>query len=108
MRPHKTFWERRAAFAQRGCKPGAQPLEHQRDNSVTGSFVAKAQPGTEEFAIRVAQPVMNAVDGMPRDYRLAVHDFGYVDVYRAWRRGIPVATIRAKALAAGGRFVLEG
>ena len=67
---------------------------------------AKAEPGDADYPARVAKPVMDAVDGMPKDFRALVHEFGYVDVYRAWRRGWTVDMIRRAAQ--GGIFVFKG
>ena len=72
----------------------------------TGAFHAKLSPDHPDYSDRVAKPVMEAVDGLPEAYRACVHEFGYVDVYRAWKRGISPARIRQMAEANGGRFVL--
>lgn len=55
---------------------------------------------------RVAVPTMEAIDAMPRAYRLLVHEFGYVDIYRAWMRGYSVEVIRERARLNGGVFVM--
>jgi hypothetical protein len=68
-----------------------------RSNSNTAGHVAKADPDSVEYRDRVAVPVMQAVDAMPVAYRALVDELGYVDVYRAWRRGLSVAAIRERA-----------
>lgn len=73
------------------------------DSNITG-FKTKAEPGDPDYPDRVAKPVMSAVDGMPAEFRACVHEYGYVDVFRAWRRGWTVDQIRAAAR--DGRFVL--
>lgn len=77
-----------------------------RVNSWNGTHAPRAFAGTAEFKPKVSEPVMNAVDAMPKAYRDLVNEFDYVDVYRAWRRGMSTERIRAIALANGGRFEL--
>lgn len=68
------------------------------NNSTVPGFTAKAADlGSDEYTQRVAAPVMNAVDTMPRAYRELVNEDGYVDVYRAWRRGLSPQAIRQQA-----------
>lgn len=63
-------------------------------NSEIPGFTAKeADIASPEYIKRVAGPVMNAVDDMPKAYREVVNEYGYVDVYRAWCRGISPAQI---------------
>lgn len=57
-------------------------------DSNTRTHVAKAEPGSPEYKAKVAEPVMNAVDAMPLVYKRLVYEWGYVPVYRAWRRGM--------------------
>lgn len=75
-------------------------------DSNTIGFAAKESADDPLYRDRVAVPVMTAVDGMPKEYRELVHEFGYVDVYRAWRRGMQPSIIRQRAAANGGRFEL--
>ncbi len=75
-------------------------------DSTVGGFTAKASADDPAYKASVAEPVMKAIDGMPKPYRLLVHEFGYIDVYRAWRRGLSPLEIREKAAANGGLFVL--
>jgi hypothetical protein len=70
----------------------------QAQDSNTVSHTARAEPGSPEYKAKVAEPTMNAVDAMPSDFRELVHQFGYVDVYRAWRRGWTPERIRACAI----------
>lgn len=80
-----------------------KPRSRAQDSEVEG-FTAKVIPGHPEYAARVAIPTMQAVDSMPREWRALVHEFGYVDVYRAWRMGWTVAKVRGAVVDA--RFVL--
>ncbi len=73
-------------------------------DSQTRAFAARADAADPEYKRRVAEPTMRAIDAMPREWRRLIHDYGYVDVYRAWKRGWSVEQVRAKA--AGGVFVL--
>lgn len=73
-------------------------------DSTTLTHAPKAQPGTPEYKRCVAEPVMRAVDALPRSYRALVHEYGYVDVYRAWRRGWSVTQIVERAR--NGAFAL--
>lgn len=65
-------------------------------NCVNGTqvFTAIAEPGDEAYSEKVARPVMNAVDAMPPEFRALVHEYGYVEVYRRWNRGLSVAEIK--------------
>jgi len=77
------------------------------NNSNTAAFSAKkADIASPEYAVRVAAPVMEAIDRMPAAYRALVNEFGYVDVYRAWRADWQPAQIRRAAEKNGGLFVL--
>ncbi len=77
------------------------------NDTETSAFVPKAgEPGSDEYKRKVAEPTMQAIDAMPVGYRQCVYEFGYIDVYRAWRRGWTVERIRRKAESAGGRFEL--
>ena len=58
------------------------------------------------YATNVARPAMEAKDALPAPYRAAVDAYGFVDVYRAYLRRVPVERIVAHAEANGGWFVL--
>lgn len=81
-------------------------MRHVSDSS-RPAFAAKAEPGTAEYKARVAEPTMGAVDSLPPAYRQLVHEFGYIDVYRAWRKGMAPTSIRSAALANGGVFDVD-
>jgi hypothetical protein len=49
---------------------------------------------------------MHAVDAMPAEYRDLVNEFGYIDVYRAWRKGLRPQEVKANAARNNGLFVL--
>ena len=68
-----------------------------RSNSNVGEFVARSDPDSPEYRDRVAVPTMQALDGMPSEYRSLVNEYGYVDVYRAWRKGWSPDRIRASS-----------
>lgn len=68
-----------------------------RSNSDVADYRAKAPPDSLQYRARVAIPVMSAVDDMPAQFRALVQEFGYVDVYRAWRKGWTPARIKAHA-----------
>lgn len=68
------------------------------NNSNTAEFSAKAVDiASPEYTKRVAAPVMDAVDHMPQAFRALVNEYGYVDVYRAWRKGMTPQQIKARA-----------
>jgi hypothetical protein len=76
-------------------------------NSNTVIATAKrADLGSDEYVRRVAMPIMAAIDDMPSAYRDLVNEFGYVDVYRAWRADWQPGQIRHEAECNGGLFVL--
>ena len=75
-------------------------------DSNSDGYAAKVSPDQARYKETVAEPVMQAVDAMPLEYRALVHEFGYVDVYRAWRRAWSPDEIRTRAKALGGRFRL--
>lgn len=88
---------------------GSVQLREMRNDSQTGltaGFRPKLAADDPLYRERVAVPTMEAIDAMPQAYRLLVHEFGYVDVYRAWRRGWSVKYIRMLADDAGGVFVM--
>ncbi len=65
-----------------------------RNNTATAGFAPRASDlGSPEYAEKVAQPTMDAIDRMPAEYRALVNEFGYIDVYR--KRGWSPATIRS-------------
>lgn len=74
-----------------------------RDSS-TAHHREKVPGDDPQYKTAVAEPVMAAVDALPAPFRRLVHEFGYVDVYRAWRRGWTVEMIRDRAFS--GLFVL--
>lgn len=64
-------------------------------------------PDHPDYKAKVAEPTMEAVDSMPAEWRLqAVANYGYVDVYRAWKRNWPLSRVKDQAERMGGRFVL--
>jgi hypothetical protein len=69
------------------------------NNSEVAGFTAKAADlASPQYTERVAAPVMQAVDAMPKPFRELVNYYGYVDVYRAWRKGWSPDRIRAAAV----------
>lgn len=76
------------------------------NDTSTAAFTQKVPSDHPDYKARVAEPTMAAIDDMPKPYRELVHDYGYVDVFRAWRRGRRPEMIRAQAEHNGGRFVL--
>ena len=75
-------------------------------DSNNDNYWAKVSPDQSLYKETVAEPVMSAVDAMPPEYRQLVHEFGYVNIYLAWRRAWSVKEIRERAKALGGRFSL--
>jgi hypothetical protein len=67
---------------------------------------AHAQPGSPDYKTKVAEPVMAAIDGLPKAYRTLIHELDYVDVYRTWRAGASPQQIMA--FAARRRLRLRG
>jgi hypothetical protein len=76
------------------------------NDSQTKNFAPKLPADDPNYRERVAVPIMQAVDAMPMEWRTLVHEYGYVDVYRAWKRGWSVELVRRSAEANGGAFVL--
>lgn len=54
----------------------AAPEARHAHDSETAGYKAKAEPGSEAYQQKVALPIMNAIDQMPADLRLCVHEFG--------------------------------
>lgn len=76
------------------------------NNSEVPGFTAKrADLASPEYSERVASPVMEAIDKMPKAYREMVNEFGYIDVYRAWKRGLTPSQI--KQCSVNGTFQLS-
>lgn len=70
-------------------------------DSQTATHVPSALPGTPEYKTRVAEPTMQAIDNLSAEYRLLVHELGYVDVYRAYMRRWSPEKIRDIAARTG-------
>lgn len=68
-----------------------------RNNTQVGNFVPKPFADSEDYKAKIATVTMEAIDAMPRRYRDLVNQFGYVDVYRAWKRGWSPEYIRQRA-----------
>lgn len=83
-----------------------QLREQRNDSNQQSGYRAHLPADHPGYRERVAVPTMEAIDAMPQAYRLLVHEYGYVDVYRAWRRGWSAKYIRMLADDAGGRFVM--
>lgn len=66
------------------------------NNSSTEQYAIKPSDGPDGYK-RLAEATMAAIDAMPKAYQDAVNQFGYVDVYRAWKRGIPVSEITRRS-----------
>lgn len=77
----------------------------QHDSNTT-AFSAKLSADDPRYKSVVAIPVMEAVDQMPREWRELVYEYGYVDVYRAWRCRWSAERVIAKAEANHGLFEL--
>ena len=76
-------------------------------DSASGHYTAKGPADHPDYKPRVAEPTMDAVDLLPKEWRTeAIAEFGYVDVYRAWLRKWPLALVKEQAERMGGRFVL--
>jgi len=67
------------------------------NSEVPGYTAKRADIASDEYTTRVASPVMDAIDHMPKAYRDLVNEYGYVDVYRAWKRGWTPQQIRQRA-----------
>lgn len=88
------------------CAEGADAVATRRNDSITSGYTPKLPADDPRYKAAVAEPTMAAIDAMPEAYREMVHAYGYVDVYRAWKRGWPVARIVERAERNGGVFVL--
>lgn len=76
-----------------------------RSNSAIPGFEAKAEPHSPTYK-RVAEITMQAIEAMPPEFQALVQEFGYVDVYRAWRRRWTPEQIRDAARHNDGFFKL--
>ncbi len=65
-----------------------------RSDSQTPTHTPRAAPGTDDYKTKVAEPTMQAIDAMPKRFRELIHELGYIEVYRLWRRGRSVEEIR--------------
>ena len=75
-------------------------------DSAASGFKARVPADDPRYKATVAVPVMNAVDSMPAIYRQCVHEYGYIDVYRAWRMKWTPDRIKKRAEECGGVFTL--
>ncbi len=80
-----------------GYGSAPKPIETGWSNSDVGTFRARATPDSPDYKPKVAEPVMQAIDELPAEYRALIHEFDYVDVYRAWKRGWSTGEIRVAA-----------
>lgn len=81
-------------------------LDKGQHNQNTATHTVKLAPDDPRYREVVAVPIMEAVDAMPAPIKRALWDLGYVEVYRAWRRGWSAERIRAAAARNGGRLVV--
>ena len=88
------------------CAEGADELANRRNDSATVAYTQKLPADDPRYKAVVAEPTMAAIDAMPAQYRALIHRFGYVDVYRAWKRGWRTDRIEMMAERAGGVFAL--
>lgn len=78
-----------------------KPLMRPRNNSVIPGYGAKpSELGTDEYITKVAAPIMDAVDQMPAPWRALVNEFGYIQVYGLWKRGLTTQQARETLTAA--------
>ena len=88
------------------CADDADDVATRRADSQTMGYTAHVPADDPRYRDAVAIPTMAAIDRMPAKYRAVLHQYGYVDVYRAWKRGWTVARIVERADRLGGRFEL--
>ena len=79
-------------------------MSNLNDSGVSGFTPRADARDPEQYKRQVAEPTMRAVDALPPAYRALVHEFGYVDIYRAYLRRMTPEKIRAKVR--DGVFVL--
>lgn len=94
--PRVSRLQRKIQTMAQAAQAATAATRYGSDSEASG-YVAKAEPGSDAFKTKVAEPTMQAIDQMPKCYRLLVHEFGYVDVFRAWRRGWSPDRIRGHA-----------
>ena len=103
---------KRAWLAQADAIAGGAPVDRfaadgrPLADSLNRSHQPKLPADHPDYGEKVAAPVMEAVDALPKAYRDCVAEYDFVDVYRAWKRGVSPERIRQMAEANGGRFVL--
>lgn len=86
--------------------PGDDETPNHAANSNRPGHEQRVPAHDGHYAEQVAQPAMSAVDSLPPAYVAAINAHGYVDVYRAYLRRIPVDRIRERAEKTGALFVL--
>jgi hypothetical protein len=77
-----------------------------RNNSAIPGFHQRGSADSEAYREGTAVPTMQAIDALPKPIVAVINECGYIDTFRAWRRGWPAERIRAVARAHGGLFVL--
>lgn len=75
------------------------------NNSATRNFRPKVAADDPRYKAMVAQPTMDAIDALPPDIRECVHEFGYISVYLAWKKGMSASAIRGSVAAGTFQFV---
>lgn len=94
---------RRRRHIPRNTAPTNWPMKT-NSRAPQGVVVARVRTDHDEYQRDVALPIETAIDNMPRGWRALVHEFDYVNVYLAWRRGLSPETVRQRAKANGGVF----
>lgn len=83
-----------------------EALRRHRNDTEGSAYSAKVEPGHPDYKVKVAEPTMEAVDGLPAEWRAILREHGYVDVFRAFKRRWPPSRVKEQAERNGGLFVL--
>jgi hypothetical protein len=70
------------------------------------SFRSKVTASDPTYKEKVAEPTMAAIDSMLKEWRLLVHEFDYIPIYLAWKRGWTTTQVREKASQNHGVFTI--
>lgn len=89
------------------CSDDANEVMNRRTNTIATGYIQKMPADHPEYKAKVAEPTMQAIDGLPEEYRRLIHDYDYVDIYRAYLHKWPVELVKRAAAMNGGRFVYQ-
>jgi hypothetical protein len=73
-----------------------KPTMPARCNSQIAGYAARGTLASDEYKDKTATHVMQAVDLLSPEWRQLVNEYGYIETYLAWKRGLSPAEFERK------------